>query len=166
MRNPFEKGDPQGVLQRQSLGIVRERLLSDGFGERIRVHNYTTHPERCRLTLSWTRTSRTSSRCAACSRERRGERLPDECTDDRVVFSYMGTDGRSRHSELLFSERGRAIPGGLPIEIVEALPFGEEDIDPEALPADAPAPWSGSRIPGRGPDRLRLGTRARRAAIP
>ena len=50
-RNPMDKGDAAAVLSRQSLGIVRERIIADAFEERIRVHNYTLHPERCLLTL-------------------------------------------------------------------------------------------------------------------
>src|SRR6188508_2818000 len=40
------------VLRRHSLGVVRERVIGDGFGERISVVNYTEGPERARLTLT------------------------------------------------------------------------------------------------------------------
>ncbi len=39
------------VLRRQSLGVVRERVINGGFGERISITNYTAQPERARLTL-------------------------------------------------------------------------------------------------------------------
>ena len=39
------------VLRRHSLGIVRERLVADGFAELIAIDNFTMDPERARLTV-------------------------------------------------------------------------------------------------------------------
>ena len=40
------------VLRRQSLGIVRDRVMADGFSERITITTTRLHPERCTLTLA------------------------------------------------------------------------------------------------------------------
>ena len=118
-RNPIEKGDATNILQRQSLGIVRERLLSDGLGERIRIQNYTMHPERCRLTLRIDADFADIFEVRGVVREKRGERLPDVCEEDRVVFSYLGLDARMRRTELLFSERPRVLPADVSVEEIE-----------------------------------------------
>ena len=118
-RNPIEKGDAANILLRQSLGIVRERLLSDGLGERIRIQNYTTHPERCRVTLRVDADFADIFEVRGVVREKRGERLPDVCEEDRVVFSYLGLDDRLRRTELRFSEVPRILPADLPAAEME-----------------------------------------------
>jgi glycogen debranching enzyme len=126
-RNPIEKGDANNILQRQSLGIVRERLLSDGLGERIRIQNYTMHPERCRLTLRVDADFADIFEVRGVAREKRGERLPDVRDEDRVVFGYQGLDARVRRTELQFSERPRFLPGDVSNEEIEerlATPHG------------------------------------------
>jgi glycogen debranching enzyme len=104
VRTPLEKGDAEDVLHRQSLGITRERALSDGFGERIGVRNYTTHPERCRLTLSVDADYADIFEVRGLVRAVRGERLPDELTDEYLAFVYRGTDDVVRRTRLRFSE--------------------------------------------------------------
>ena len=119
IRNPIEKGDSLRVLQRQSLGIVRERLMSDGFGERLHVENYTLHPERCRLTLRLDADYADIFEIRGVPRERRGERLPDQRAEDRLVFSYRGLDGRLRRTSVEFSEAPRFLPANLPPDMIE-----------------------------------------------
>jgi glycogen debranching enzyme len=119
-RNPIEKGDAATVLLRQSLGIVRERLLSDGLGERIRIQNYTTHAERCRVSLRVDADYADIFEVRGVVRGARGQRLPDLCEEDRVVFSYLGVDGRVRRTYLRFSERPRVMPADLPAAEIEA----------------------------------------------
>jgi glycogen debranching enzyme len=136
-RNPIEKGDANNILQRQSLGIVRERLLSDGLGERIRIQNYTMHPERCLLTLRVDSDFADIFEVRGVVREKRGQRLPDVCDEDRVVFSYQGLDDRLRRTELLFSERPRVLPADLSVEEIEKRLKTPEEAASRAASADA-----------------------------
>jgi len=138
-RNPIEKGDANNILQRQSLGIVRERLLSDGLGERIRIQNYTMHPERCLLTLRVDSDFADIFEVRGVVREKRGQRLPDVCDEDRVVFSYQGLDARMRRTELQFSERPRVLPADLSVEEIEKRLRSPEEAAPKpGSAADAP----------------------------
>ncbi len=78
VRNPIDKGDAAAVLTRQSLGIVRDRIITDAFEERIRVHNYTLHPERCLLTLALDADYADIFEVRGVDRAARGERQPTE----------------------------------------------------------------------------------------
>jgi glycogen debranching enzyme len=104
VRTPLEKGDPEDVLHRQSLGIVRERSVSDRFGERIGVRNYTTHSERCRVTLTVDADYADIFEVRGLVRAERGKRLMDELSDGLVTFGYRGTDGVIRRTRIRFSE--------------------------------------------------------------
>jgi glycogen debranching enzyme len=94
------------VLGRQSLGLVRERLLSGGFRERIHVDNYTSNTEQCTLRLSLDSDYADIFEVRGMVRERRGERLPNTLATDgtRLVFAYRGLDGRSRWTHIAFSQ--------------------------------------------------------------
>ena len=98
VRNPMDKGDAAAVLSRQSLGIVRDRSISDAFEERIRVHNYTLHPERCMLTLGLDADFADIFEVRGVQRETRGQRQPTEVTDGLVGFGYTGLDERFRRT--------------------------------------------------------------------
>ncbi|MBX3028686.1 MAG: amylo-alpha-1,6-glucosidase [Chloroflexi bacterium] len=106
VRNPLEKSDPVAVLQRQSLGIIRERLITDAFEERIRVHNYTLHPERCRLTLGLDADFADIFEVRGVARQARGTRTAPRLVEDLVGFGYEGLDGRSRQTWVRVSEAG------------------------------------------------------------
>ena len=129
-RSPLEKGDAEDVLRRQSLGIVRERLISDGFDERIRVHNYTTHPERCRVTLHLDADYADIFEVRGVVRKERGTRLPDRVEGDRLAFAYRGTDERIRRTVLVLSEAAVAeadpADGGVRLAFDWLLPPGGE----------------------------------------
>ena len=80
------------VLRRHSLGVVRDRTVSDGLRERITVTNYTTLPQRARLTLVLDADYADIFELRGLVRPRRGDRLANEWTSDGVTFSYRGLD--------------------------------------------------------------------------
>src|SRR5687768_14735544 len=88
------------VLRRQSLGIVRERVIGDGFGEQISVQNYTMSPERARLTLTLDADYADIFELRGLVRTRRGERLPTRGDGERFTFAYRGVDGVERRTHV------------------------------------------------------------------
>ena len=120
LRDPRDKLDPEVVLRRQSLGVVRERLIAEGFGERIRIDNFTTHPERCSLTLRLDADFADIFEVRGVVRSERGRRVPDAAQGDAVTFSYVGLDGRRRRTLLRFSEAIRVVPASMSVEEVDA----------------------------------------------
>lgn len=107
VRNPLEKGDASEMLARQSLGIVRERSVADGLDERVRIHNYTMHVERCRLTLTLDADFADVFEVRGVRRPARGERAPAVVDAQEVLFEYRGLDGRIRRTWVRVSEPGR-----------------------------------------------------------
>jgi len=108
VRNPMEKGDAAAVLSRQSLGIVRERIIADAFEESIRIQNYTLHPEHCVLTLALDADFADLFEVRGVQRAVRGERRPTEMSGDLVGFGYIGLDQRFRRTWIQASEGGEA----------------------------------------------------------
>jgi glycogen debranching enzyme len=104
LRNPTDKTDPEVVLSRQSLGIVRERVMSDTFSDTIRVDNYTLHPERCTLSLRLDADFADIFEVRGVIRDRRGREEATQVGDHHVTFSYVGLDGLRRRTTLTFSE--------------------------------------------------------------
>lgn len=113
-RNPLEKGDAGALLARQSLGIVRERLVSDGLEERVRIHNYTMHVERCTVTLALDADFADIFEVRGVRRSVRGERAPVVVGDQEVRFEYRGLDGRLRRTFVSISEPGIRMPADGP----------------------------------------------------
>jgi glycogen debranching enzyme len=111
-RNPIDKADAAAVLTRQSLGVVRDRIITDAFEERIRVHNYTLHPEQCVLTLGLDADFADLFEVRGVERSARGQRQPTEIADDLVGFGYVGLDHRLRRTWVRVSEPGasRIVP--------------------------------------------------------
>lgn len=108
VRNPVETGDPAAVLSRQSLGIVRERLIADAFEERIRIQNYTLHAERCVVTLGLDADFADLFEVRGVQRAERGRRQPTELAEHLVGFGYTGLDRRFRRTWVRASEPGVA----------------------------------------------------------
>ncbi len=113
LRDPRDKQDVEVVLRRQSLSLVRERVLSDRFVEQIRIDNYTTHPERTCLTLRLDADFADIFEVRGVVREARGRRQPTHLQDDGVVFRYEGLDHLVRQTRLRFSEAFRALPASM-----------------------------------------------------
>ncbi len=120
LRDPTDKVDPEIVLRRQSLGVVRERLVSDAFTERIQVENFTTHEERCCLTLRLDADFADIFEVRGVVRDRRGTREPDVVAGDTVAFTYVGLDRCRRRTLLRFSEPVRQVPATMTTQQVDA----------------------------------------------
>ncbi len=170
-RSPMEAGDVATILSRQSLGIVRDRIIADAFEERIRVQNYTLHPERCVLTLTLDADFADIFEVRGVTRAARGERRPSEITPGLIGFGYTGLDGRFRRTWVHSSAVGQAHPlsvsedasgSGHDVLLQFGLlvpPGGEETLDfrvtsedpryAPAVPQDAPS--SGRCAPQRRP---------------
>ena len=99
------------VLRRQSLGIVRERVMSEGFGERVSVQNYTTAPERARLTFRLDADYADIFELRGLIRSQRGTRLPTTGDGSHLVFGYRGLDGVVRRTHVQFSPEMTLLDG-------------------------------------------------------
>jgi glycogen debranching enzyme len=88
------------VLRRQSLGVVRERVVAGGFAERVTVTNYTMATERARLTLELDADYADIFELRGLVRDGRGERLANRQTDGHIVFGYRGLDGVVRRTHV------------------------------------------------------------------
>ncbi len=113
LRNPADKVDPEVVLRRQSLGIVRDRVVADAFTETIRIDNYTLHQERCTLTLRLDSDFADIFEVRGVVRDRRGREEPTIVDGRTVTFAYVGLDDRRRTTTLTFSEEPTAAPSYL-----------------------------------------------------
>ncbi len=119
-------------LPRQSLGLRRERLLSNLFHERVTVHNFTTDEARCRLSLALEADAADLFEVRGLERDARGEWLPVLVAGERVCFRYRGRDGVLRRTHVAFSEPISAMDGstggvqGPLVEVDWRLPGGAE----------------------------------------
>lgn len=93
------------VLRRHSLGVVRERVVSGGLRESVTVHNFTTAPERARITLRLDADYADIFEVRGFVREQRGDRLPNEGDGSHVGFGYRGLDGRIWRTSIAIAPR-------------------------------------------------------------
>jgi glycogen debranching enzyme len=154
LRNPGEKQQGAEIgLRAQSLGILRERLLSGAFRERITIQNFTTTPERQRISLRLAADFADIFEVRGLTRDRRGEHLPALVGPQQACFSYRGLDGVVRRTFVAVSERGvvaadeprlefdwQVPPGGQrTLEVVIWGETVENDRRSFAVPASLPA---------------------------
>src|SRR3954447_312004 len=101
------------VLRRQSLGIVRERVIADGLRERITVTNYTTEPEHAVVTLALDADFADIFELRGVVRAKRGDRLANVVDADggRITFAYRGLDNVVRRTHVDFSEELSVVSG-------------------------------------------------------
>jgi glycogen debranching enzyme len=91
------------VLRRHSLGVVRERLVADGFAELIAIDNFTMDPERARCTIRIDADYADIFEIRGLVRAKRGERLANEGDAGHLVLGYRGLDGVVRKTHVTFS---------------------------------------------------------------
>ncbi len=118
LTNPDLFADPEReldaseiVLRRQSLGIARERVIANGFRERITITNYTTRPEQARVTLALDADYADIFELRGVVRDRRGKRMPNVLGDGRVTFAYRGLDGVLRRTHVALTPHMPVIHG-------------------------------------------------------
>ncbi|MFI5225521.1 MAG: glycogen debranching N-terminal domain-containing protein [Candidatus Limnocylindrales bacterium] len=93
------KVDPSLALARQSLGITRDRVLAAGLDERIRIANFSPHPEDLTIELLVDVDAADIFEVRGRHRPERGTMLPIAVRDDgRVTFAYAGLDGSTRRT--------------------------------------------------------------------
>ncbi len=93
------KVDPKLALARQSLGITRDRVLGTGLEERIRVANFSPHPEDLLIELLVDVDAADIFEVRGRHRPERGTMLPIAVrADGRVTFAYAGLDGSTRRT--------------------------------------------------------------------
>jgi glycogen debranching enzyme len=151
MRNPDDKVDPEVVLRRQSLGIVRDRVLGEAFHETIRIDNYTLHAEECTITLRLDADFADIFEVRGVVREQRGRRHADHADGDEVTFTYAGLDDRLRRTHVRFSEVPRIAPASMTSEeVVACLRSGSAvpDVDPDAEPGQVLLVFDWTLAPG------------------
>jgi glycogen debranching enzyme len=127
--------DPSAmILRRHSLGIVRDRVIGGGFGERITVENYTSASERARLTLRLDTDFADIFELRGYVRERRGERLPTEGDGGLLTFAYRGVDDAMRRTHVRLMPQMRIMgadglvptDGPIVLELDQTLQPGEK----------------------------------------
>jgi len=113
VQTPAGVGDgSEIVLRRQSLGVVRERVIGGGFGERVSVQNYTTAPEHAHLTLRLDADYADIFELRGLVRARRGDRLPTDGDGSQIQFGYRGVDGEVRRTFVRVSPTMKLIGSG------------------------------------------------------
>ncbi len=118
LRRPDGGRNPELVLRRQSFGILRDRLIADGFREVVAVDNFTTHPEPCHLALCFEADFADIFEIRGLERERSGTFLAPVVGPQQVTFDYLGRDRTLRRTHVVLSEP--ALPGegpGVALEI-------------------------------------------------
>jgi glycogen debranching enzyme len=123
------------VLRRHSLGVVRERVMSGGLRERVTVHNFTTAPERARITLRLDADYADIFEVRGFVRDQRGDRLPNEGDGGRVGFGYRGLDGRSWRTNIAITPGMALLAPSAQVTPTGELADGEQD-PIESLPAE------------------------------
>ena len=95
---PADAVGAEVVLRRHSLGVVRDRTIGGGLSERVTVTNYTTVPQRARMTLRLDADYADIFELRGLVRAMRGERLTNAWSSDGLAFSYRGLDGGVRRT--------------------------------------------------------------------
>jgi glycogen debranching enzyme len=150
-RNPRDKQDEDAVMRGRSLGIVRDRVIADGLRERIKVDNFTTHPERLQVTLRLDADFADIFEVRGIERPR-GEALPTIVSRDRIAFAYRGRDGVVRRTYVALSEPAEEIEDDTLFRIdceipaggsrtLEITVWGEEDASPSDGDGAGPVRW-------------------------
>src|SRR5262245_52353091 len=156
-RNLRDKVHPEEALASQKLGIARRRTLgTTGLEERVRIVNYSEHPEIVDLDLELSVDAADIFEVRGWNREQRGDFRAIALREDRVTFRYDGLDGIRRYTHVSFSTPARSLGAnpraGTP-DAGEVLgqwswtlqPGESADIRWLVWPSEAPAP-SGDRL--------------------
>jgi glycogen debranching enzyme len=131
--------DEEVVLRRHQLGILRERIVAGGFAERISIENFTTRPERARLTLSVDADFADIFEIRGVVRERRGDRLANSGNGSHVVLAYRGLDGALRRTHVQLTPTMTPLHPAARVRATGELAWhGDGAAELAELPADGP----------------------------
>jgi glycogen debranching enzyme len=125
---PANADDPEIVLRRHSLGVVRERFVADGFFERIRIDNFTTSAEPARISLRLDADYADIFEVRGMVRTQRGQRLSNHADGAHITFFYRGLDDVERRTHVALAPaavvRSSAEGGPVELELEWQLPAG------------------------------------------
>jgi glycogen debranching enzyme len=104
MMNPDVFGDGGLSLPRGSVHLFRSKFLwEDACYDNLRLANFCSYPVETSIRLDFAADYADIFQVRGTKRDRTGVMLPAEVTDDCVVLSYQGLDGRLRRTRLQFS---------------------------------------------------------------
>ncbi|HEY2915830.1 MAG TPA: amylo-alpha-1,6-glucosidase [Candidatus Limnocylindrales bacterium] len=102
-RDPVPKQQPSEALSRRAISIARDRWVSDGFAERIRITNFSGIAQDVALELELDADAADIFEVRGYPRSARGTYRPIETSDREITFSYVGLDGLVRRTIVRFS---------------------------------------------------------------
>ena len=112
LTNADQVRDGEIVLPRDLLHIFRSRFLWDGhWYERLRFANYGLEPLAVELGVDYAADYADIFEVRGVKRQRRGRALEPRVARDRVTLGYLGLDGLTRATELLFDPPPLEISG-------------------------------------------------------
>jgi len=126
------KGAAATTIGRRSLGIRRERVLTDGMCETVSVANYSLRQERISIELAVDADDADIFEVRGRARTGRGARLPILVREDgRVTFRYVGLDHRTRWTYFATSHPATVQAGSEQADGAVVLSW-EQDLAPGA----------------------------------
>ena len=100
-RNPADKRNAASSLARRELSVTRTRLIEGDLNERVMIVNYSETPEDLVLELGLGVDMADIFEVRGYPRAHRGNLLPIELRNDRVIFGYEGVDGSVRRTAVI-----------------------------------------------------------------
>ena len=97
-RDPVPKQQPSEALSRRAISIARDRWISDGFAERLRITNFSNTVQDVTLELELDADAADIFEVRGYPRPGRGTYSPIKATDREITFSYTGLDGLIRRT--------------------------------------------------------------------
>ncbi|MBI3751425.1 MAG: amylo-alpha-1,6-glucosidase [Chloroflexi bacterium] len=97
-RDPSSKQQPSGAPSQRVISIARERWISDGLAERIRITNFSSTAQELVLELDLDADCADIFEIRGYPRTGRGTYHPIEASERQIVFAYEGRDGLVRRT--------------------------------------------------------------------
>jgi glycogen debranching enzyme len=114
------------ILPRETLHVRRSKFLWEGAShERIAVHNFDAHPQKCWLTINFAADFADLFEIRGMQRARRGDITSAVIAGVKTVFRYMGLDNVERRSEICFDPPPRQLSKNQALYALELEP-GEQ----------------------------------------
>jgi glycogen debranching enzyme len=102
-RDPVPKQRASEALSRRAISIARDRWVSDGFSERIRITNFSSTTQEVVLDLELDADAADIFEVRGYPRSERGHYRPIEACRDEITFAYVGLDGLVRRTIVRFT---------------------------------------------------------------